>query len=155
MHEERNEVRREVTVDTSVEEAFRAFTERLEVWWPPSFTFGGEAFEAAAVEPKEGGRWFERGRDGREVDWGEVRAWDPPQRVVLSWRVSPARRQEPPERASEVEVAFRPAGAARTRVELVHRDFARHGEGAEAMRAGMASEQGWTGLLASYRREVE
>jgi uncharacterized protein YndB with AHSA1/START domain len=146
-------VQRDVMVDRRADEAFRAFTADLGAWWPPSYTFGGDAFATAEFEPREGGRWFERDRSGDETDWGEVRAWAPPSRLVLSWRVAADRTQEPPERASEVEVRFVPEGEGRTRLILVHRDLERHGEGAETMRAGMASPQGWRLLLdrfASY-----
>jgi uncharacterized protein YndB with AHSA1/START domain len=56
--------------------------------------------------------------------------------------------------ASEVEVRFSPAGPGRTRVEVEHRQFARHGEGADHLRAGMDSPQGWPVILAELRRWV-
>ena len=65
------------------------------------------------------------------------------------------RTQEPPERASEVEVRFLADEEGRTRVVLTHRDFVRHGDGAETMRTGMASEQGWRLLLDRFRDHVE
>jgi hypothetical protein len=52
-----------------------------------------------------------------------------------------------PIRASEVEVLFSPDGAG-TRVDLTHRGFDRHGDGAQAYRGGMAV--GWQQLLARY-----
>src|SRR5690625_335626 len=115
------ELTQTVTVKAPLAKAFTAFTERLGTWWPQQFTFGEEGFETAVVEPRAGGRWFERDVGGEELDWGEVRVWEPPDRLVLSWRVSPERTHEPPERASEVEVRFVPVGPAETRVELLHR----------------------------------
>jgi uncharacterized protein YndB with AHSA1/START domain len=147
MHETHDDVRREVAVERDAEAAFHAFTHELGAWWPGAYTFSGEGFATAEIEPREGGRWYERDANGRELAWGEVRAWEPPSRLVLSWRVAADRTQEPPERASEVEVRFLPEGERRTRVVLTHRDFARHGDGAETMRAGMASQQGWRLLL--------
>jgi uncharacterized protein YndB with AHSA1/START domain len=155
MNETHDDVRREVTVERDAESAFDAFTRELGAWWPGAYTFSGEAFATAEVEPREGGRWYERDRSGDETDWGEVRAWEPPSRLVLSWRVAADRTQEPPERASEVDVRFLREREGRTRVVLTHRDFARHGEGAETMRAGMASEQGWRLLLDRFRGHVE
>jgi uncharacterized protein YndB with AHSA1/START domain len=147
MHETHDDVRREVTVERDAEAAFDAFTRELGAWWPGAYTFSGEAFATAEVEPRERGRWYERDATGRELAWGEVRGWEPPSRLLLSWRVAADRTQEPPERASEVEVRFLRDREGRTRVVLTHRAFARHGEGAETMRAGMASDQGWRLLL--------
>ena len=157
MHEMHDDVRREVGVDRDAEAAFHAFTRELGAWWPGAYTFSGEAFATAEVEPRAGGRWYERDASGSELAWGEVRAWEPPSRLVLSWRVAADRTQEPPERASEVEVRFLAEEEGRTRVVLTHRDFARHGGGAETMRTGMASEQGWRLLLdrfAAYLHEA-
>lgn len=40
--------------------------------------------------------------------------------------------------------------AGRTRVELEHRHFERHGAGAEALPAAVGSENGWPAILHSY-----
>lgn len=148
-------VTREVTIAASPERAFEAFVDELGEWWPAAFTFAGDALDRIAVVPGPNGRLFERARDGSEADWGEIRAWEPPRRLAFAWRVAPDRGQEPPERASEVDVRFEPAASGTTRVRVRHRDFARHGDGADAMRAGMASPQGWSGLLDAYRRHAE
>ena len=144
-------IRHAVTVPASVEDAFAAFTERMADWWPPEYTWSGAALSAVEVEPRAGGRWYERDTRGAEQAWGTVRAWEPPRRVVLSWGISPARLPEPdPSRASEVEVRFHPEGGG-TRVELEHRGFARHGaEGAAGYRAGMDSAAGWPAILARF-----
>ena len=41
-------------------------------------------------------------------------------------------------------------GPKRTRVEVEHRGFARHGAGAELLRGGMASSDGWPYILRQY-----
>lgn len=87
---------------------------------------------------------------GRRTDWGEVRTWDPPDRLVLSWRVSAERTQEEPQNASEVEVQFTSLAAARTLVRVEHRAFERHGDGAQAMLEGMSSENGWSRILRTF-----
>jgi hypothetical protein len=133
MHEAHDDVRREVTVERDGEAVFQSFTRVLGAWWPAAYTFSGEVFAAAEVEPREGGRWYERDRSGTELAWGEVRPWEPPLRRVLSWR----------------------GAADRTRVVLTHRAFAWHGDGAETMRTGMASPQGWRFLLERFLDHVE
>jgi hypothetical protein len=70
--------------------------------------------------------------------------------LVLSWAINAERGQEPPARASEVEARFLRLGAKETRVEVEHRAFDRHGAGAETMRQGMASNEGWTFILREY-----
>jgi uncharacterized protein YndB with AHSA1/START domain len=81
-----------------------------------------------------------------------VRVWDPPRRLVLTWQITPEGLPEPDSsKASEVEVRFVDEGLATTRVELEHREFARHGEdGGAIWRAGMDSTEGWTKFLDRY-----
>lgn len=141
-----------VTVPASADDAFAAFTGRMAEWWPPEYTWSEAALAHIAMEPRAGGRWYERDTRGAEQAWGTVRAWEPPRSVVLSWQISPARLPEPdPSRASEIEVRFTADGAGATRVEVEHRGFARHGEEvADAYRAGMDSPQGWPAILARF-----
>jgi hypothetical protein len=42
----------------------------------------------AIVEPHAGGRWYERGTDGSECDWGRVLARDPLRRLAVTWQVN-------------------------------------------------------------------
>lgn len=157
MTAERSEdaIRRAVTVQVSAERAFGAFTERLATWWPKEYTWSGEVLETIGIEPREGGRCFERGPYGFECQWGRVLAWQPPSRLVLAWQIGPARVPEPdPAKASQVEVCFLAEGPRTTWVELEHRSFARHGEGADAYRVGMASAQGWPYLMDRYAAAV-
>ena len=60
------------------------------------------------------------------------------------------KRRFDPNLLTEVEVRFRPADARSTRVELEHRLLENMGAAAEAARASFESEQGWSGVLASY-----
>ena len=144
------EVRREVTVNVAPERAFAFFTEHFDAWWPRTHHIGAADLQEAIVEPRQGGRWYERGVDGSTCDWGEVLAWDPPHRLVLSWHLSGEWAYDPdPAHASEVEVTFAPVGEG-TRVELVHRGFERHGATAERLRTGVSAEGGWGGLLELY-----
>jgi uncharacterized protein YndB with AHSA1/START domain len=73
-----------------------------------------------------------------------VLAYEPPERVVISWDISPHWQLETDlEKTSEVEVRFVAEAPERTRLELEHRNLERHGEGWEGVRDGVASEGGW------------
>jgi uncharacterized protein YndB with AHSA1/START domain len=142
-------IRRTFTVPATPDRAFALFTDELATWWPPEYTWSQGLLETIAIEPRAGGLCSERGPHGFRIDWGRVLTWSPPERLVFTWQISPERVPEPdPSRASEVEVRFAPDGTERTRVELEHRAFARHGEGADAYRGGM--EGGWDHLVARF-----
>jgi uncharacterized protein YndB with AHSA1/START domain len=144
-----------VVVDAPRDEAFRIFTAQLGDWWPLAYTFSEAAFADAVVEPRVGGRWLERDQDGREHPWGDVVTYDPGRRLVLKFGIGPDRQPVPRDRSSEVEVRFEPAGGgAKTRVEIEHRGFECHGEGADALRVGLDSPRGWPLILAELRRGV-
>ena len=54
-------VRREITVAAPPERAFAVFTERMDTWWPRSYTIGSAELDKVVIEPREGGRWYEPG----------------------------------------------------------------------------------------------
>lgn len=139
-----------VTLSGPIQHAFRIFVEGVKDWWPRAYTFSQHDLAGIVIEPYAGGRWYELDAKGRRLDWGEVRAFEPLQRLVLSWAVSAERGQERPEHASEVEVRFQALGPKLTRVEVEHRDFARHGPGAQILRAAMGSPEGWPYILREY-----
>jgi uncharacterized protein YndB with AHSA1/START domain len=141
-------------VNVKRESAFEVFVYELARWWPRDYTFSGDKLALIGIEPVAGGRWFECDEDGREVAWGDVRAFDPGKRLVLTWAIGAQRQLEAPRHASEIEVRFRPEGWRQTLVSVEHRQFARHGYGAEKMREGMAGPLGWQFLLDCYAETV-
>jgi len=145
-------VRREITVHAPVERAFEVFTARFDTWWPRTHKIGEADLQEAVIERRTGGRWYERDVDGSECEWGEVLAYEPPHRLVLTWHVG-ADWQYHADQASEIEVNFEPAGE-RTNVTLEHRHIERHGDGAAQMRDTVASEGGWPTLLELYREAL-
>ena len=148
---DRDAVQAAATVQLPPERAFELFTAGLGSWYPPEYTWSQDVLDTIAIEPREGGRCFEVGPDGFQCDWGRVLAWEPPHRLLLAWQVSPRREPVPdPAKASEVEVRFEEAGPSATRVELEHREFARHGEDGDAYRQAMGSPQGWPYMLERY-----
>lgn len=142
-----------VTVPLSREQAFHLFVEEHGSWWPRDSHHIGDGPATAVLEPREGGRWYERAdADGSECEWGRVLAYEPPERIVLAWQLLPNFSFDPdPARQTEVEVTFEPEGDG-TRVRLEHRGFEVHGEAGGAMREAVGGENGWPGLLALYEQ---
>lgn len=132
-----------------VEVAWRVFTGQMASWWPlATHKLGAAKAVDAVIEPRVGGRWYERGEDGSTCDWGRVLTWEPPSRLVLTWDIS-ADWAPAPELKTEVEVRFTADGE-QTRVELEHRHLDRYGARADEMRGIFDSQGGWTGILAMF-----
>jgi len=143
-----------VTVGVPVDQAFRVFTDSFNTWWPPEYHIGQADIAEAILQPREGGRWYERGVDGSECDWGRVLAWEPPHRLVVTWQINGEWQYDPvPEHASEVEVRFTADGPDRTTVELEHRHLDRL-VGGQAMREAIGGAGGWTSVLERYAAAV-
>jgi uncharacterized protein YndB with AHSA1/START domain len=142
-------IRTEVVVEAPIDRAFRVFTEEMQGWWHPDHHL--IETEEMIFEPRVGGHIYDRGPDGTECRWARVLAYDPPSRLVFSWDITTDWKLETDlEKASEVEVRFTDEGGDRTRVELVHRNLERHGDGWGAMRDSVGSEDGWPGGLRSF-----
>ena len=145
-----------ITVKASPAHAFQIFTEGIDTWWPREHHIGTGQMKKTIIETRQGGRCYSEQTDGSEAPWGTVLAWDPPQRFVLAWQITPQWKFEPDlAKSSEVEVSFTPEPGGHTRVDLHHRYWERHGEGVENMRAGVAGDGGWGGLLRLFAAEAE
>jgi uncharacterized protein YndB with AHSA1/START domain len=143
-------VRKTIFVNAPQAHAFAVFTERLGDWWPlQRYHIGSQAAQTAILEPRVGGRWFERAADDSECEWGRVLVWEPPHRLVLSWDIG-ADWKFDPDLGTEVDVRFIAEGADRTRVELEHRRLERYADKAAEMRGIFDSEAGWSALLAAF-----
>jgi len=142
-------VRKSVVVNAPQEHVFRTFTERIDTWWPRAHHIGGKEPFTAILEPRAGGRWYERAGDGTECNWGRVLAWDPPARLLLAWDIN-AQFQYEANLGTEVEVRFVPEGPGKTRVTLEHRKLERFGDKAEMMRALFDSDEAWIQTLQQF-----
>ena len=150
-HAQSTSVRHEIVVDAPAERAFRVFTEQLDRIKPRDHNLLGAELETTVLEPRAGGRIYDRAVDGSECEWATVLAFEPPERLVFSWNISAQWQVEPdPGRRSEVEVSFAPEGPDRTRVAIEHRHLDRHGDGWEGMREGVDSGDGWPLYLRRY-----
>jgi len=149
-------VRCAVTVPLSPERAFALFTDGYHSWWPHSHHLGIAELAETVLEPRIGGRYYERGVDGSECDWGRVLACDPPHRIQVSWQINANGDDwflDPdPAHASEFEVTFTGLPDGQTRVELEHRNFERHGAGGAGIQAGVSSPGGWATILEGYAK---
>jgi len=137
-------VRTQIVVDAPIARAFSVFTEQFDRIKPREHNLLDVEIAETVFERREGGRIYDRGVDGSECHWARVLAYDPPDRVVFSWDISPQWQIESDHaKTSEVEVRFIAETPARTRVELEHRNLDRHGAGWESARDGVGSEGGW------------
>ena len=126
-------VRKSVRVQAPVERAFSVFVEQMETWWPATHHIGSTPFEAIFVEPRVGGRWYERNAEGRAVRlWGTVLAWDPPRLVRFSWHLGPG--HDSPEWKFDPDMAQ----GQRSGDSLLARGPGRHPGGTGTQQAGTA-----------------
>ncbi len=147
-------VRHTITVKAPREHAFEVFTRGIDTWWFRDHHIGTEPLKEVVMEPREGGRVFERGIRGAECDWGRVLVWDPPSRLVVSWGIGGDWRFDPDlAHASEYEVRFIEESPAWTRVEFEHRHFERHGGAGRSIRDSV--DKGWPKLLAAYAESAK
>jgi uncharacterized protein YndB with AHSA1/START domain len=147
-------VRKKLIVNAPLQHVFDIFTAGQNSWWPRAHHIGGHAEFTAILEPRVGGRWFERGGDGSECNWGRVLAWEPPKRLVLTWDINSDWKYDP-NLGTEVEIKFIEEGKERTRVELEHRKLERYGDKAEMMRAIFDSADAWMATLATFAKAAE
>ncbi len=143
-------ITRTFTVAAPREVAFRVFTERMTAWWPlGSHHIGAVPAVAVVLEPRAGGRWFERGDDGSECPWGQVLAWEPPTRLVLDWQIA-ATWQHDPALHTTVEVRFEARDPDTTVVHFEHRGLDAYGAAAAQMHGTLGGDGGWRSLLDSF-----
>jgi uncharacterized protein YndB with AHSA1/START domain len=114
-------------VSATPERAFAAFVEEIGAWWRPNglFQTTPRAPGRLAFERGEGGRLTETLETGKVFEIGKITVWEPPARLVFSYRQA----NFPPELETEVEVGFEAVGE-ETRVSVEHRGFDRVPAGA-------------------------
>ena len=148
-------VRKSITVNTTIEHAFKVFTEGFDSWWPREHHIGKGKLETAVVEPRLGGRCYGREADGSEWPWGTITVWEPPRRFVIAWQINVEWKYEPDlGKSSEVDVRFTPQDGGGTRVDLVHHRFDRMPQG-DKMREGVGGMGGWQSLLELFKARAE
>jgi uncharacterized protein YndB with AHSA1/START domain len=108
-------------VKASPERAFAVFTGEIGEWWRPSGLFQTTPRPGRlSFEPGPDGRLIETRAGGKVFEIGRVLAWEPPHRLLFSWRQA----NFPPDLHTEVEIRFEAVGE-ETRVSVEHRGFDR------------------------------
>lgn len=127
--------------------AFRIFTSGMVEWWDRAMLRdpGTRPGSHPVLEPKAGGRWYERATDGTEDDWGQVLVWEPGARLVVEWTRGG--------RQTLLELRFESPAPRATVVTLRHTGFEVYGDRADHLRA--AYDHGWGGLLQRFAQWVE
>jgi uncharacterized protein YndB with AHSA1/START domain len=143
-------------VKAKPERAFQAFVEEIGAWWRPSVLFQTTPRPGVlSFEPGEGGRLIETRDGGKVFEIGRITTWEPPQRLVFSWRQA----NFPLELHTQVEVRFEGVGE-ETRVSVEHRGFdrtpadsaARHGFPDELLLMRLA--EFWRAQIAAVAEQV-
>ncbi len=131
-------IEKQITMQCTPELAFKAFVEKVDLWWPP----GHRKFSGSMLrfETRVGGKFIEEHpREGSFV-FGEVLEYSPPQCLKFTWNLGKISLP------TLVFVRFIPTGS-ETQV------LVQHSEGSAAMgekwsdRAALF-EAGWTRILA-------
>jgi uncharacterized protein YndB with AHSA1/START domain len=139
------------TVNLPLAQAFEFFTGAMSQWWPREYHIGQADMVDTVLEPRVGGRWYERGADGSECDWGRVLAWEPPHRLIVTWQINGHWQfDEDPQHASEIEVRFSADRPDQTTVELDHRHLDRLVDGQTLHDQIVEAGGGWGTLLVLF-----
>jgi hypothetical protein len=135
-------------ISCPVDHAFDVWTKQIATWWPKGHSTSGDPDTVVHLEPRVGGRIFERTSDGREIDWGEVTRWDPPAQLGYTWHIG-----RTSEEATEVELTFVELGDDRTRLDIVHSGWDRLGAEGSVWRE--ANTNGWNSLVPAFTAVAE
>ena len=131
----RDAVIHSLSVAVRRERAFEVWVGHIDLWWPKSgHTRSGDPATTVCLERHAGGRFFERTSDGREITWGLIEAWEPPDRIAFTWWMG-----ADAETATRVEVTFTEGGPGSTDVVVRHS-------------AGRMPEPAWASMRGDFQR---
>jgi uncharacterized protein YndB with AHSA1/START domain len=131
-----------IYIKASKAKVFEAFVNHIDEWWPRqgkyNYSFATEDTQPGQIqiEPRLGGRFYETFANGQVYQIGEVLAWQPPDRLQLSWK---GREYQAP---TLIDVFFDQADA-HTKVTLTHSGFSAAGVPEYAESYGV----GWNEIL--------
>ncbi len=134
-------IRKSIWVAKPCEVSFKVFCEEMSEWWTGGFR-GKES--RPRLEPRVGGRFYERTPDGGEYDIGQVTAYQPPSLVAFTWRAPSW------EESTQVEIRFSAENGG-TRVDLEHIGWE---QSAATRDARKNYDSGWEMVLGLYQKAV-
>ena len=132
-------IEKSILLRCSSDEAFQLFTARISEWWPKTHRLTKDPESELFLEST--GRFWERSRDGREIELGRVSAWEPPHRLALDFYIGTNVAQP-----TALEVTFTSENEG-TRVTIHHRAKP-ESEDLWTLRAPVF-ERSWEAVLAS------
>ena len=115
---------------------------------PEGHSTSGHPGTVVTLEPRLGGRIFEKTPDGEEIDWGEITSWNPPHGLAYLWHIGRGRGD-----ATDVQLSFVDQGDGTTRLDIVHSGWERLGARGEAWRE--ANTSGWQTMLPGFIAAAE
>ena len=105
-------IKHSIVVEAPIERAFKVFTEDFGSFKPREHNLLAVPIAETVFEPRAGGNVYDRGVDGSECRWARVLAYEPPNRVLLSWDISPRWQIETdPDKTSEMGSTVHPRDA--------------------------------------------
>ena len=85
-------VEQAITIEAPPAAVFDAYVHHIDQWWPRQgryrYSFALPDTEPAHIrfEPGKDGRLYETFADGSEYEIGRITLWEPPQRLIYTWR---------------------------------------------------------------------
>lgn len=135
-------------VAAGAEHCYRTWTERIDRWWPATHSESGDPGLSVHLEPRLGGRLYERTSGGVEYEWGQVTLWEPFLRFGYLWHI-----RRPREESTDVTVSFVELGPRRTRIEIRQTAWERVGTDAPTWRD--RNRGAWTTLFPHFIEYAE
>ena len=144
-------------VEAPIEQAFYVFTDGIGTWWSPDHHIIEAELAEMVFEPRVGRHVYDVGVDGSECPLGarpRLRPARPASSSAGTSRPALAARERPRTSAARWRCGSPRWARTTTRVDLEHRHLERHGEGWEAMAAGVGSPGGWPAGVEAFAQRL-